>query len=141
MSICLIDTTSKVGSNPTYHRFLTKSCYFRTSLHLNSWSFIEFKNWERNLHIWSRSLRWWYVKRILSSFWKSSATEEQLSHTVTKLDFSSKKAQNLLTRFLKFLGPKPFLHYVGSYSKKKLQGLFHKKIHNFNFSETYSLLP
>ena len=62
-------------------------------------------------------------------------------HTVTKLDFSSKKAQNLLTRFLKFLGPKPSLHYVGSYYKKKLQGLFHKKIHNFNFSEPDSLLP
>ena len=49
--------------------------------------------------------------------------EELLSipkwHTVTKVDFSSKKAQNLSTRFSKFLDPKSSTHYVGSYSMKK----------------------
>ena len=71
----------------------------------------------------------------------SEASSVHILHTVTKVDFSSKNAQNLLTRFSKFLGPKLSSHHCPSYSMKKLQGLFHKKIHNFNFSETVSLLP
>ena len=57
--------------------------------------------------------------------WRSQCIDIFETHTVTKIDFSSRKAQNLLTRFSKFLGPKSSLHYLGSYSMQKLQGLLH----------------